>query len=250
MWYLSCDVISFQGRIYAVILDRNNRKGGTASLRLRTCVKRNAVFGARFKGLSLYFLYQKGNLMRIKRAWIHIWYVSKPVPPCPGPPPMIILVGSPVRLSVQDHGCSSPWSFKQWSASCVSCLASTSSAVSLRALLSRFSWLSSGKLLGWHVCRFSASRRRCDFENAETLQFFFVHFTSTRKVVQKKKKRPETSPLLQSLSRSILLTNTVFRCRESAGIAMLRSSETRPLGDLVRAMKHVVVVLTCIQLHH
>ena len=45
---------------------RNNRKGGTASLRSRTCVKRNAVFGARFKGLSLYFLYQKGNLVRIK----------------------------------------------------------------------------------------------------------------------------------------------------------------------------------------
>ena len=47
-------------------IDRNNRKGGTASLRLGTCVKRNAVFGARFKGLSLYFLYQKGNLIRIK----------------------------------------------------------------------------------------------------------------------------------------------------------------------------------------
>ena len=51
--------ILFQG-------NQNNRKGGTASLRLRTCVKRNAVFGARFKGLSLYFLYQKGNLIRIK----------------------------------------------------------------------------------------------------------------------------------------------------------------------------------------
>ena len=32
---------------------RNNRKGGIASLRSRKCVKRNAVFGARFKGLSL-----------------------------------------------------------------------------------------------------------------------------------------------------------------------------------------------------
>ena len=30
-----------------------------AYLRSRTCVKHNAVFGARFKGLSLYFLYQK-----------------------------------------------------------------------------------------------------------------------------------------------------------------------------------------------
>ena len=45
---------------------RNNRKGGTASLRSRTCVKRNAVFGARFQGISLYFLYQKGNLIHIK----------------------------------------------------------------------------------------------------------------------------------------------------------------------------------------
>ena len=31
----------------------NNRKGGTPSLRPRTGVKRNAVFGARFQGLSL-----------------------------------------------------------------------------------------------------------------------------------------------------------------------------------------------------
>ena len=38
---------------------RNNRKGGTASLRSRTCVKRNAVFGAHFKGLSLYFYIKK-----------------------------------------------------------------------------------------------------------------------------------------------------------------------------------------------
>ena len=44
----------------------NNRKGGTASLRSHTCVKRNAVFGARFEGLSVYYLYQKGNLIRIK----------------------------------------------------------------------------------------------------------------------------------------------------------------------------------------
>ena len=45
---------------------RNNRKGGTASFRSRTCVKRNVAFGARFKGLSLYFLYQNGKLIRIK----------------------------------------------------------------------------------------------------------------------------------------------------------------------------------------
>ena len=47
-------------------LTRNNRKGGTASLRSRTCVKRNVAFGARFKGLSLYFLYQNWKLIRIK----------------------------------------------------------------------------------------------------------------------------------------------------------------------------------------
>ena len=45
---------------------QNNRKGGTASLCSRTCVKRNAVFSARFKGLSLHFRYQKGHLIRIK----------------------------------------------------------------------------------------------------------------------------------------------------------------------------------------
>ena len=73
-------------------VNRNNRKGGTASLRSRTCVKRNAVFGARFKGLSLYFLCQRGNLIRIKTGLdTYIWYVSRPVPPCHGTPLMIIL---------------------------------------------------------------------------------------------------------------------------------------------------------------
>ena len=33
---------------------RSNRKGGTASLRPHMCVKRNAGFGGRFRGLSLY----------------------------------------------------------------------------------------------------------------------------------------------------------------------------------------------------
>ena len=50
----------------AKMVIRNNRKGGTATLRSRTCVKRNVAFGARFKGLSLYFLYQNGKLIRIK----------------------------------------------------------------------------------------------------------------------------------------------------------------------------------------
>ena len=49
-----------------LLIFRNNRIGGTTSLRSRTCVKRSAVFGAHFKSLSLYFLYQKGNLIRIK----------------------------------------------------------------------------------------------------------------------------------------------------------------------------------------
>ena len=45
---------------------QNNRKGGTASLRSRTCTKRNVAFGARFNVLSLHFLYQNGKLIRIK----------------------------------------------------------------------------------------------------------------------------------------------------------------------------------------
>ena len=60
------------GKFHANFTLRNNRKGGTASLYPRTCVKRNAVFAARFKGLSLYFLYQKGNRIRIKTNLIRI----------------------------------------------------------------------------------------------------------------------------------------------------------------------------------
>ena len=64
-------------------------RGDTASLRSRTCVKRNAVFGARFKGLSLYVLYQKGNLIQ-KRLGVHKIFVRKfgfttPPPPEKGP---------------------------------------------------------------------------------------------------------------------------------------------------------------------
>ena len=54
------------GPISVKLKSWSNRKGGTASLRSHTREKRNAVFGARFEGLSLYFLYQKGNLIRIK----------------------------------------------------------------------------------------------------------------------------------------------------------------------------------------
>ena len=50
-----------------ILISWFSRKGGYRKLTFaRTCFKHNAVFGARFKGLSLYFLYQKGNLIRIK----------------------------------------------------------------------------------------------------------------------------------------------------------------------------------------
>ena len=67
---------------------RNHRKRGTASSRSRMCVKRTAVFGALFKGLCLQYIYisKKGIWYVSKRAWIHVWYVSKPVPPVTVPP--------------------------------------------------------------------------------------------------------------------------------------------------------------------
>ena len=37
------------------------------------------------------FYIKKGIWYVSKRAWIHIWYASKPVPPCHGTPLMIIL---------------------------------------------------------------------------------------------------------------------------------------------------------------
>ena len=66
-------------------------RGGTASLRSHTCVKRNAVSGARFKGLSLYFLYQKRNLIHIKMGLdAYLIRIQNPYPPCHGSPLMII----------------------------------------------------------------------------------------------------------------------------------------------------------------
>ena len=47
-------------RRFGVATFRKNGKGGTASLHSRTCAKRNAVFGARFKGLTLYFFIKEG----------------------------------------------------------------------------------------------------------------------------------------------------------------------------------------------
>ena len=76
----------------------NKQKVGTASLRSRTRIKRNAVFGARFKGLLCIFFIKKGIWYVSKRAWIHIWYVSKPVPLCHSTPLMIILKSSGARL--------------------------------------------------------------------------------------------------------------------------------------------------------
>ena len=66
---------------------RSNPKGGTASLRSRACIKRNAAFGARFEGLSLYFLYQKGNLIRIKTG-LHTYLIRIQIctPPSRYPP--------------------------------------------------------------------------------------------------------------------------------------------------------------------
>ena len=71
-------------------LHRKNRKGGTASLRSRTCVKPNAVFGARFKGLSLHFLYKKTDTYQNGLGYISDTYPN-PYPPCHGTPFMIIL---------------------------------------------------------------------------------------------------------------------------------------------------------------
>ena len=82
-------------------LIRKNRKGGTASLRSRTCVKRNAVFGARVKGLSLYFLYQRGNLIRIKTGLdTCLIRIQTRTPLSRYPPLMIILIdGSSSELT-------------------------------------------------------------------------------------------------------------------------------------------------------
>ena len=65
-------------RFYRTPFYRNNRKGGTASLHSRTCVKRNVAFGARFKGLSLYFLYQKSGGVRV-RFWVRFQAVKVPI---------------------------------------------------------------------------------------------------------------------------------------------------------------------------
>ena len=62
---LSGFVTGDSAKFAAAWKNRNNRKGGTASLRSRTRVKRNALFSARFKRLSLYFRYKQGNLIRI-----------------------------------------------------------------------------------------------------------------------------------------------------------------------------------------
>ena len=64
---------------------RNNRKGGTACLRSRKCVKRNAVFGAHFKGLSLFFLYHKSDTYQNGLGYISDTYPN-PYPPVTAPP--------------------------------------------------------------------------------------------------------------------------------------------------------------------
>ena len=53
--------------LFLPLLCRNNRKGGTASLRLRTCVKRNRCLRCRVLRVFLcIFSFQEGNLIRIK----------------------------------------------------------------------------------------------------------------------------------------------------------------------------------------
>ena len=72
---------------------RNNRKGGTASLRSRTCLKRNAVFGARFKGFFFVFSISKRESDTYQNG---LGYISdtypNPYPPGRGTPLMIILI--------------------------------------------------------------------------------------------------------------------------------------------------------------
>ena len=75
---------------------RNDRKRGTASLRSRTCAKRNAVFGARFKSLFLHFLNQKGNPIRIKTGLeTYLICIQTRTPPVTVPPFMITLCKGP-----------------------------------------------------------------------------------------------------------------------------------------------------------
>ena len=66
----------------------------------------NAVFGARFKGLSLYFLYQKGNLIRIKTGLdTYLIRIQTRTPPSRYPPLMII----PICLGGGVWGDAKPW---------------------------------------------------------------------------------------------------------------------------------------------
>ena len=61
-------------------------------MRSRTFVKRNAVFGARFKGLSPHFLYRKGNLIRIQTGLdTYLICIQTHTPLSRYPPLMIIL---------------------------------------------------------------------------------------------------------------------------------------------------------------
>ena len=83
----SADVNPKSGQKGAKHVFRNNRKGGTASLRSRTCINRNAVFSAHFKGLSLYFLYQKGNLILTKTGLdTYLIRIQTRTPPVTVPP--------------------------------------------------------------------------------------------------------------------------------------------------------------------
>ena len=58
-------------------LEYVERGGGVPQAYVHAPASSNAVFGARFKGLSLYFLSQKGILIRIQNA---LGYISDTYP--------------------------------------------------------------------------------------------------------------------------------------------------------------------------
>ena len=72
--------------------NRNNRKGGYRKLTFRARV--SSATPCLVHALSVFpciFYIKKGIWYLSKRAWIHIWYVSKSVPRCHSTPLMIIL---------------------------------------------------------------------------------------------------------------------------------------------------------------
>ena len=72
---------------------RNNRKGGVPQAYVRARASSETLRLVHVLRVFLCIFYIKMGIWYVsKRAWIHVWYVSKPVPPCDGTPLMIILV--------------------------------------------------------------------------------------------------------------------------------------------------------------